>query len=206
MRLHDVVFLLNEAEKIVVKLACSIHEADCCFRAPIVFVQTNKEYILGDGAVSSVSFNMHRFVDMLSLALSNSLQLHESLKKSNNIGDDIGYLYNEYLQNNISKLVYKKEKNEDYDHWVGDRHRLWGKELQVWIYNNQDGDIFLKFTPIFPGKFSLGDPIDSEEIENAAQYTGWIKDYTPFLTRKIPREVAQKWLEQANEIFQYMSQ
>ena len=45
-------------------------------------------------------------------------------------------------------------------------------------------------------------PFDTEDDKNGISYEEWIKTYKPYLVRTIPRDVAEQWLMQANDILE----
>lgn len=190
----EIVFALNETEKIVVELEEPLEEVDCCNRAALAFVSGDVRYFLG---IDTVRYKLNGFFRLLSEALDGQLVLHESIKH------DVGFVLNECLQ---SKPACARETvgSDGYFPWVVYRYILWGIDEVVLVYNNDDGEIILELAPCFPGEPTYshepGEELDPEEVANLAWYEEWIKDYTPILIRKIPREVAQQWLEQADHI------
>jgi hypothetical protein len=195
---NNIIFTLTHLEKIIIKLDDSL-ELLCDFcTAPIFFITNQKKYLL---STDCIQYNMRCFVKILKKALDCDLKLHESIQKNNSIVSDIGYLYNEDLQNQ-SDLTIVKEPEEEYELWIGYKYGIWGDNIKTWIYNDKKGNIIFKLTPIFPGKFSTGklDPNDPEEMANFLWYKEWIKSYKPILTRKIPKKIALQWLEQAEDI------
>lgn len=198
MKAYDIEFKLNDEEKIIVKLDDPLSEVHICYRAPIFFVQHIKEYeLMAD--VFPIWNNMQILATALRDALAGKLKLHESIKINENTNHDIGYMYNQDLRNKPG-LLYEQWGDEEYELWVGYKYRLWGQELQLWLYNDENGDIIFKLTPLFPGGFALGDSTDPEEVERSIQYDAWIKNYKPFLIETLPRETAQRWLAHAEDI------
>jgi hypothetical protein len=127
------------------------------------------------------------FYVLLKKAVKNKLKLHKSIIQ------DIGFLYNEESEGKEG-FFYTKLENRDY--WIGNRSNLWSPvviygNLQTWIYNNEAGDIIFEITPVYPYHYC-----DPEEEPNFIPYEEWMKDYKPFLIRTIPKDVAQRWLEQ----------
>lgn len=204
MKSTEIIFKLNEIEKIVITLEESIKHVDCCYRAPILYFQGDREYLLENGNIFSVRDNIQKFINLVAKALSNKLVLHPSLKSNTPIVKDIGYFFNESRQNKPG-IVYDEEENGEQGYWVGMKYMLWAEDDVTWMYNNESGDIIFEITPCFPGKPTYWfekEPFSQEEIENSLWYEQWIKDYKPLLIREIPREVAQKWLDQAHEILE----
>lgn len=186
---HNVTFTLNDTEKIVIELENSIEDLDCCTEAPIVFLHDSKKVIL---STNSVQNNMTILKNLLIKALSNKLQLHKSIQ------EDIGYLYNQYsdyLCNEKSQVqdTFGYTKLEGRDIWAGNKYNLWNSDITSWIYNDVDGSIIFELTPAYPENFYY---TKSQTIP----YQEWIKSYKPYLIEKIPHDVAQQWLDQANAL------
>jgi hypothetical protein len=81
------------------------------------------------------------------------------------------------------------------------RYHLWaGKNLMSWMYNDDEGNIIFEVTPIYPYMYE-----DAEKEPSYVPYKEWIKDYKPLLIRKISKEVAQKWLKDANTIVEQIN-
>ena len=81
------------------------------------------------------------FQETLGDAIADRFKLHSSIAK------DIGYMWNEEL-NETSGLVYK-----DSGFWVGCDHLVWTNrgyeylKTATWLYNNEKGEIILEITP-----------------------------------------------------------
>lgn len=196
---NNIVFNLNDTEKIIIKLEDHISLVHCCYQEFIVFKQNNNEYLL---AKDSIRFKLQCFVSILSKALENKLLLHKS------IISDIGYSYNEHRQGKAG-FVFEKDGNNDYETWVGYKYLLWGYEATSWIYNDNKENIIFEITPRFPGKATYPDPAEQfseDQIANSLWYEEWIKDYKPILIRVIPRATAQQWLDQANQILEIIEE
>lgn len=198
---NEITFMINEVEKIVFKLDCSIDSINCCSEASIYFIKNNHQFLLDKD--DSIRFNLECLVDIIMKALHNELILHKS------IINDIGYDYNEYKQGK-SGFTFEKDKGDDNELWVGYKYLLWGYEEVVWVYNDENLNIILEITPKFLNKISESSDLEKEnvliEIANSVLYEQWIKDYKPFLIRKIPRNVAQQWLDQANQILKQIEE
>jgi len=188
---HNVTFTLHDAQKIIIELANPVQKLDCCTEAPIVFLQDSKKVIL---STDSVQNNMTILKNILEKALSNKLQLHTSIK------EDIGYLYNQYsdfLCNKKSKVQdnFGYTKLEGTDIWAGNKYNLWNSDVISWIYNDADGSIIFELTPAYPENFYY-----TKLKPQTIPYQEWIKGYKPYLIEKIPHNIAQQWLDQANAI------
>ena len=197
MNKHNIIFKLNNEENIVIELENPIEELDCCSEAPIIFFHGSKKVIL---STDSVRNNMIILSNLLTKALSNKLQLHES------IIEDIGYLYNQYsdyLWNKKSKVQdnFGYSKLDGRDTWVGNNYSLWDSDLASWIYNDTDASIVFEVTPVYPEDFFC-----TKRKPQKVSYQEWIKGYAPYLIKKIPHNVAQQWLAQANDILKQIDE
>lgn len=198
MKPYEIEFGFNDSSKIIIKLGDSLSEVHSGSRSPIFFVERGKEYLLKSD-ILPIKNNLEGLILILRKALRNELSLNKSIETSEGLGRDIGYIYNEILQNRFP-FTNSENNNDPSDLWIGDKYRVWGYTLQLWLYNDENGDIIFKLTPLFPGGFALGDSTDPEEIERSLQYDAWIKNYKPFLIETLPRETAQRWLAHAEDI------
>jgi hypothetical protein len=189
MNNKDVIFLLNEKEEIVLELSdLPSNDIPCCYEAPILLLQDGKKVIL---STDDVLGNMLALRHLLTKALSNELQLHDS------IIDDIGYMYNEYSNfvcrenaTTIYTFAYIQSGNTEF--WVGSQYSLWTHDYASWIYNGSDASIILEISPSYPGSFLN----EQEEVT----YKKWLQAYKPYLIRIIPHKIAERWLAQANDV------
>jgi hypothetical protein len=190
MSKNEIIFMLNDTEKIVIPFEEGLDKVHCCYETPIFLYQGSQKSLLTS---ESLRENMYILSNLLGKALNSSLPLHESIVK------DIGYLENEHLQGR-SGLVYIKLESRNY--WVGSKNNLWSpclanSNLTTWIYNDVDDFIIFEVTLLYPYHFS-----DPAETGNVISYDQWIQGYKPYLIRRIPRTVAEQWLVQANKILQ----
>ena len=183
MKRIEITFDIKKQEKITIEIE-HIREIHCCYELPIFFIKDNTKIIL---SIDSIRENMQIFKDQLNNTLSNNLQLHESLK-----GADIGFLYNQYLQKKPG-LFYKKFEKVNY--WIGINYIVWAtNEYVTWLYNDEEASIILEITPAYPKKKNV------EQNKQMEPYSKWIKNYSPYLIRKISTETAQEWLAQIDSI------
>jgi len=180
-------FNLNDHEKIVIKSADSLEDIHFCDDIEIYFISDNQDYRL---FFDCFQYTLRSFIADFNDAINNKLSLHSSIKQ------DLGYLWNEYLSGE-SKITFIKDNNS----WVGKRYILWSspggldQRLTTWLYNNENGEIILEITPSYKWHFQ-----DPEPGENYITYQQFIKNYQPLLFRTIDREVAKKWIIEAQEI------
>jgi len=151
----------------------------------IKFYKKNKKYILYKDFIGPA---LEIFEYQLEKALNNKLFLHQS------IINDIGFLWNEYLQN-------KKEYNfvevplENPEYWIGSYYELWStRGRYAWIYNDDEG-IFLEITPCYRWHY-----IEPEKNEKYIPYKEFIKKYKPIAIIKIDKDIAMRWLRQVKKL------
>jgi len=174
-------FQLNNSEKIVMSCEENLDQINCCTEGSLTLIEKNNEILLSNDTIHESIFVLH---GQLQKALNSDLILHRS------ITSDIGCLYNEELQDKPG-LVY--EKFDERDHWVGYNFLLWSSNMATWLYNDYVGNIILEITPVFPGNFI-------SFAEDKISYGRWLQNYKPYLIRKLPKEVAQQWLYQADHL------
>lgn len=180
MKNYNIVFQLNDSEKLIIELEEPLANVDYCYLEMMYFLHDQSKILLWK---DSIRYNLECLRNILNQALHNQLKLHESITQ------DIGYLYNECLQNK-SYLTCTKEDNV----WVGYKYQFTGGNgFMIWIYNEKNGDIIFEITPYFVEQ-------SYEKIDNFLDYNKWIKGYRPILIRIVPRETAQHWLDQADKI------
>jgi hypothetical protein len=189
MKKYEIIFILNYQEKIIVQSPYPIHELVPCDEIPILFLYNKHHYVLNTDFIHEA---MYKLRALLTKALANKLPLHKSIKKN------IGYLWNEYLQDKPG-FVYKTV--DGFDYWVGQSNLLWNTpstvkpETATWLYNDNNGSIILEITPTYPWHF-----VEPKEGEVKIPYEQWIMQYKPLIIRIIPREVAEQWLKQAQDL------
>ena len=187
-------FVLSNVEKIIIDLGIPLEELDCCYREPIVFVKQHKKVILSNDTIDT---DMKYLKKSLEKCLNNQLLLHESIK------NDIGYLYNEYYQDKSRFLI---GNIDGINTWIGYRYQLWQayknrKRFATWLYNDEINSIVFEVSPCYPYLFS-----EPEQEPHYVSYSEWIKDYKPYIVRKVSKEIAQQWLEQASSIVQQINE
>src|SRR5947209_8120886 len=98
MNKYEIIFTLDNKEKIIVQAEDFLKNLHCCSRATIIFSMDHVYFALSNDTILD---DMEILIEKLSKALANKLQLHESIKK------DIGYLSNEDIHE-IPGLFYKE--------------------------------------------------------------------------------------------------
>ncbi|HSC25176.1 MAG TPA: hypothetical protein VLB80_03115 [Candidatus Babeliales bacterium] len=193
LTINEIIFALNNHEKIIIQLKSPLSTSDYCSTTPIILMQNNKQLIL---TKDFLYHNMNRLITLLKKALKNELL------SDHYIMHDIGFLFNQYSANLCGEklkkptgLIYKKKNNISY--WPGNDYHLWAHNYISWIYNKSDRSIIFEVTPFYPYMYC-----EPEEESNYIPYNEWIKTYKPYLIREIPRAIAQEWLKQAEYIIQ----
>lgn len=191
---REIIFKLNDTQKIVITPEESLNDIHCCSRALITFNNGNEILKLED---DTLSHNLHILISLLTDAINNRLPLHNSLKKK------IGYLAAQYSfyaydADKLKKLGLILDKNNV---WIGKNYQLWGWDFAGWIYNDKDGNIILELTPRY--KKGWFDPDDTNKTK---EYTEFLKNYKSYFTTIIPREVARQWLNQATIILEQINE
>jgi hypothetical protein len=189
MNINKIVFKLNEQEKIIIELEESFENIDCCYREHMNFYRDDK--ILCHFSLDTIRYYLATLQILLKSALANKLQLHESITL------DVGFLDNEDCQ---------EKKNLVYDgvHWVGRKYAFIAGYLNEkswfssWIYNDISGNIIFELTPKYRWYFYVKK--EAKKYKDYIPYEEWIKNYKPLLIRTIPKDVAEQWLHQAQEI------
>lgn len=184
MNTYAITFRFNDFEKIVIEIEEPFNLLHCCYQSPIVLYFENKTYWFKDEVIL---YRINLFVTLLTKALKNELKLHQSIK------EDIGYLANEDLQNKPN-IVRKETKS--IASWVGDDYFLWsGDNVSTWLYNDKNGNVVFEITPNYKYHFC-----NLEETLGFIPYEVWAKKYKPCLVRIIPKDIAQQWLDQAQNV------
>lgn len=187
-------FKINDKEYIEVVLQCKLQDIYRFEEIEIIFNDKNKKYTLfeKDFIIEALS----GFYDLLNKVLKNQLQMHNSIKQ------DIGYLWNEYLQNNNNHNSVKKINKEGRKYWVGEDYLLWSSlfDISTWLYN-KNNLIYLEIAPVY--KWHHSDPKEGEEF---VAYDEWIKDYKPIAIIEIKKEIAEEWFKKTEEILEIIEE
>jgi len=196
MNLYEITFQLNESEKIVIKFGEQAVMMNCCHEVPIFFVGESERLQIDCDSIRSCTQHLQ---SLLMKALNNELQLHKSVQ------NNIGYLYTQYKfywydSSILETMGFVFEDNKGKKRWVGKGYLLFAHDVAVWIYNDSKEDIVLEFTPWY-----TGNNFDEEGETDFTQYDAFLKEYKSLFTRIIPRDVAQQWLDQANQILQQIA-
>lgn len=187
-------FKLDLEEKISIHIdEEAFNSIGCCSISKVFFHQKNIKYKLFHDLTL---FTLEKFSFFLEQALTSKLLLHESITQ------DIGYLWNQELQDKPG-LTYQYK--EGIKKWVGIDNHLWSTrskdtlKLASWLYNDNNKNIIFEITPTYPW-YLCEENYARNKFQSYIPYEEWIKNYKPLLIRIIPREIAQQWLNQAQEI------
>ncbi len=116
---YRITFIINRLEGIEITLPCEEKDLYRYDEVTVVFHGQDKEFVLyiRDFIIEAITtLNI-----MLKRALQGRLELHGSIQ------ENIGYLWNEHLQNKRD-LPYDMLEGRKY--WVGLRYSLWGNSKQ----------------------------------------------------------------------------
>ncbi len=186
----DYKFILNSHEQIRLKSFTAISAMLHNQGVEATIYGEDFSYIIADEDADEL---LNSLISLIKKAILNNLKKNFSNKKS------LGYLWNQELHKTTLLL------NASGQDWQGQRYQLWetpgnvSPKLDTWLYNDNHGNIILEITPTYPWHFS-----DPEPGETYISYAEFIKNYQPLLIRTIPKETAQKWLNQAKEIFKQL--
>lgn len=187
MNKNNIIFRLNDTESLVIKAKHPVEEIHCCYYAPTIFLSGAHIYEISECRPQDI-------VETISKELKKAFK--KQLIPCQSTTQDIGFLWNEAYRDKPGFIYEGKAQL-----WVDESLRHWaaGEKgqaiISTWIYNDKDGNIILEITPDYPWY-----DCTPEEYENYIPYEEWIKTYKPLVIKKIPKDVAQKWVEQADFI------
>jgi len=172
------IFYLNDTECISITLHKPHDIIHCCYEIPLFFMKNKEKILLSKDSIREL---IEIFNGLLKKALLINLKLPAS------ISTNIGYLFNKEIN----------EEHENENIWVGWKYKIWSYLTATWIYNDELGNIILEITPVYPKTFR-----DPEEDLDMQDYQNWMKSYNPILIRTIPRNIAETWLKQTEDILE----
>ena len=138
-------------------------------------------------------------LEMLNDVIHNNLVLDESITKS------LGYYQAQIYENSRCKHL-KYITGEDGDlYWVGGKHNLfdfaYAYQQETWLYNDKEGKIWFELSPVYPWFFA-----DSEEGETVIPFRQWLKNFKPYVVRKISKETAKQWVKQLQDLLKVIEE
>lgn len=153
-------------------LTCRVDVALCLPTYSILLAQTWLSGVI-DGARTILEPLLHE-----------GRALHPSFYKNN-----IGYLWNDYMQGKKNKKLVYKTGMEGYSYWVGEDYGLWGFSVlnAVWLYNKEGHD-YLEVTPFYQWYTRPRKPYGLYQT-----YSEFKKNYQPIIVLEIPREMLLEW-------------
>ncbi|MBP6869621.1 hypothetical protein KBC04_01960 [Candidatus Babeliales bacterium] len=195
--MNTLTFIINEQEKFTMNLDCPENIIHSCNFSNLVLIINNETITIGKSIIDDYAQILKT---KLTLALSNKLKLHSSIKKN------IGYYWNQDLNEDDPDLVFNSKKGKS---WVGNIYFLWATDnskkyerFATWLYNDEAGNIIFEVTPTYPDTF-----IDPEDPADVVAYQEWMeKSYQPFFTRIISQDLALQWLDQVNLILKIIKE
>ena len=177
-------FIIDNTKYLTLKMMGPVEEIYLFDDITIVYHDARKQYVLY--TKDFVCEALRGFESVLKLAIKNQFVLHESIQK------DIGYLWNEYLEEKEEQHNFVEKSLEGIIYWVGGKHHLFQskfKEYDTWLYN-KDGEIYLEITPYYQWHFD-----EPQKNENFIPYEEFIKNYKPLVILKIDKGQAEEWLK-----------
>ena len=194
-------------ERITIKPADDINwdSIDYCW-TEIEAYFIDKDYHLCIGQETGGAF-FHQFIKTLHKAINKNLQLN------NSITENLGIMNNEYAHEIVysnyideSRFTMIPTYNTKETYWVGLNYHLCSTYntsnpmVNTWLYNDEHNNIILEITPYYKWSFFPSDPKNPEFIT----YEEFMKNYKPLVTRTIPHEITQKWLEQVTQAYRQL--
>lgn len=178
---QQIIFEINKVQKIIIKNLC--FEGGHTYRydpVEIIFKDGETEYIISQN--DFLNHETDTLYYYLQDAIANKLTLDKSIKCN------IGFLWNEYLQDKEHDLIMSE--HEGLKSWIGTRYLLFsGNNIDTWMYN-KNNKIFIEFTPSY--KWHHSDPKQDEDF---VSYEDWIKEYEPIKLVEIDSNIASVWLQ-----------
>jgi len=186
---RKIIFDLNNKEKIILESSYPIYSLYPCDKVIFYLIYNNNKYIIERDCIQ---YALAVLKEKLNKALVNQLPLHES------INQNVGFLWNEYLQN---KPGFVEMRVGEINHWIGIKNLLWSTpgniqpQLDVWIYNDEKGSIVFEVTPGYAWHF-----VDLQETTPPVSYQEFVQNFKPLYVQTVSSNTAKQWLEQAENI------
>ena len=113
------------------------------------------------------------------------------------IGTFANHFYNPKDHNN-----YYSSKEYDKASKIVERHEILSHDYFAFLYNDRDGNIILQISPTYPLRY-----VRKNKKPPYNNFLHWLKKtYKPKLTRIIPKNIAQDWLMQSQQILTIINQ
>lgn len=193
---RKIIFNISATSFIEIVLPCKLKDLYRYEDIEIFFIYEDKNYSIFK--FNFLFYALEAFKALLEESLSYNLYLNTSINK------DVGYLWNEYLNDVRGNNLAKQEMDKDSDlvRWVGQKYLLWSspRDYTTWLYNKNES-IYFEVTPTYKWHFD-----DPEKGENFVTYKKWIKSYEPIAIIELKREVAQELLKETEKILKFITE
>lgn len=180
MHQDEIIFVINEHERIQVPLPCELDDVSLFDWADAEYIHDGEcKYPIYSGFDFGHFINV--FCDALKAVLTGGCTLDESLQ------ENLGYLWNVYLDTSTNA-----PEGHPLPTWIGMQYLIGGTlDVDVWIYE-KEGKIFFEITPIY--KWHYRDP--EPEAEGYITFGEFIKNYKPYVIAELSIETVREWLRQ----------
>lgn len=188
----QLVLRLNKLTSIKIYSFDALERLYPCNEVIVRLSHESNTHILAKDCVREV---LDALYGLLTSALKNDAQLHESIKQ------DIGYLWNEELQRKPGLTYATLDSGTTY--WVGLDNLLWETPgnaklvLSTWLYNTLDTAIMLEITPDYPWHFR-----QSKRNKHFVTYEEWLQRYKSLAKFIIPSNIALAWKDKIEPILE----
>lgn len=187
MKTTEICLKIDHSNYLTIEFKGAIKDLYLLDDITVVYHENKKKYILQE--YDCVAGPLRDFVFDLNAAIKHELVVHES------IDQDLGYLWNEYLQDKKGHNFVKAPLEKDSTFWVGLRNLvLSSQQYETWLYN-KNGAIFFEITPLY--KWHHSEPKKNEKY---ISYDEFIKNYKPLVIIKLENKVAKSWLRTVSRL------
>ena len=173
-------FKLNDHVNIIIRLNHPDDMINAGYEARFYFMYYNHRLLLSYFFLQS---NIWELKELLNNALNKKLFLDKYFTQ------DIGYYWNHALNQNDT---YKR-LGDDYS--ILKNYKFWGTNRCTWIYNDEQGNIIFEITPLYPHTYTY-----KKRKRSYNYFLKWMQSYKPIYKQIISREIAQQWIDQADQI------
>lgn len=182
MNKRDLILSLTENEQIILRPYGPYQVSDlyCCDVIRVLFYKNNGYRLLPHTTFPILHEWLTSFCRLLVAGMAKELILPEPINKN------IGYCYNQYLQE-----WRNGRKIEDMS--ICDFKLCFYSDAATFMYNNENGDIVLEIAPIY--RWGV-----KKRIKNFLPYKVFLRRYRPLNVVTIPTERAYVCLRQAIEL------
>lgn len=171
------IFKFNNHTKFIIQLHHPNDKIEASYETQFYFKNYNHQYFI---AYNFIRSNIADLQNLLNKALKNQLEFNEFFNH------DIGYYWNLYLN---------KKNNSNNDYSILSKYLIFDSLLPTFIYNDINGNIFITIIPLYPHIHSR-----KKRRPTDGHFLTWIKSYKPLYKTILPRNIAEQWLIQAQQI------